>query len=410
MVKAGSLLYAVYVCLLISVMSAALIFIFNYNLQLSTRQAIQSDLIDLCDSCIEFYLSDPNNFSEFTTEQLDLFNNGLLCGFSKKKWGSFTLLTVQAFFKNDTVQKRAFVGPRDTVKKLALVVCDWDEPLKVSGLTLIKGAMELPSAGYKKVTILGNNQLNKPILEGAVSRSSQLLPEVTIGTPIAESENSIGTSLSKMDKRSLIYNDFKKEPLVIELNKGERLNNMSFKGNVVIKSEDTLYIESSTKLEDVIVQAPKIVIGKGFKGRAQFFAKKEITVEEEVLLGYPSSLVIPANKGLFEKKITLSRDSKIYGGVVINGDTFDEKENNRIIINEKALIIGALYCNGRLQLQGTVRGTVYTHKFQLETKSGNYENVLLNGTIDAIGIPRGFRYSALFDNQETTFYGIIKTL
>ncbi|NHF59002.1 polymer-forming cytoskeletal protein [Flavobacteriaceae bacterium TP-CH-4] len=391
-------------------MSAALIFIFNYNLELSTRQAVQSDLIDLCDSCTEFYLSDPDNFSDLRSEKRDLFDNGLICGFSKKKWGSYTVLTVQAFFKKDTIQKSAFVGPREGKDKLALVVCDWDEPLKISGLTKVIGPMKLPSSGYKMVNILGNNQLNKPQLSGAITKSSQSLPEITTVAPLMENTSGIRTNLSKIDKRSLLYNDFKETPIVIELDMGEQLNNLSFKGNVLIKSIDTLYIDSSTGLKDVIVQAPKIVIRKGFEGRAQFFAEKEIFVEEAVLLAYPSSLVVTSGNSLLDKKITLSKHSKLYGGVVMDATTFDEKEANKIIVEEDASITGTLFCNGRLQLQGTVRGTVHAHKLQLETKSGKYENTLLNSTIDAVNIPNGFIYPPLFKTQEKTPYGIAKTL
>lgn len=410
MVQAGSLLYAVYVCLLISVLSTALIFIFNCNLEISTRQAVQSDLIDLCDSCIDLYLSDSENFVDFNSEKLSPFDNGLVCKFSKKKWGSYIKLTVKAFFKKDTIQKSAFVGPRGDKDMQALVVCDWDKPLKVSGFTTIKGNMKIPATGYKTVNILGNNQLNKPILIGNITKSSQSLPEISI--PILEAMETAGTktSLSKIDKGSPVYKGFGKRPLIIELEKGEQLNSLSFKGNIVIKSVDTLYIDSSTKIEDVIVQAPKIVIGNGFEGRAQFFAANEIFVEEDVLLAYPSGLVVTSGNSLSEKKITLSKDSKVYGGIVIHGATLDEKENNKMIVYENALVMGTLYCNGKLQLEGNVMGTVYAHKLQLETKSGTYDDVLLNVKIDALNVPKGFIHLPLFKQQEKNTYGIIKTL
>ncbi|WP_425236629.1 hypothetical protein [Ulvibacterium sp.] len=391
-------------------MSAALIFIFNCNLEISARQAVQSDLIDLCESCIDFYLSDSENFVDFKSEKQDLFDNGLICEFSKKRWGSYTKLTVKAFFKKDTIQKSAFVGPRGDKDMQALVVCDWDKPLKVSGSTIIKGNMKIPATGYKIVNILGNNQLNKPILKGSIARSSQLLPEISMPIPEGMDKTGTRTGLSKIDKRHLVYNGFGKRPLIIELEKGEQLNSLSFKGNIVIKSVDTLYISSSTKIEDVIVQAPKIIIGNGFEGRAQFFAANEIFVEEEVLLAYPSSLVVTSGDVLSEKKITLSEDSRVYGGIAIHAATFDEKEKNKMIVHENALVMGTLYCNGKLQLEGHVLGTVYAHKLQLETKSGTYDDVLLNVSIDALNVPKGFIHLPLFKQQEKNTYGIIKTL
>jgi hypothetical protein len=361
---------------------------------------------------MDLYLSDSENFVDFNSEKekLNPLDNGLICEFSKKKWGSYTKLTVKAFFKKDTIQKSAFVGPRIGKDKPALVVCDWDKPLKVSGLTHINGNMKLPATGYKTVNILGNNQLNKPILTGNITKSSQLLPEISMPIPKDMDAAGTRTGLSKIKKGNLVYNDFGKTPLIIELEKDEQLNNLSFKGNIVIKSVDTLYIDSSTKIEDIIVQAPKIVIRNGFEGRAQFFAANEIFVEEEVLLAYPSSLVVTSGNSLSEKKITLLKDSKVYGGIVIQANTFDEKENNKITLHKNTFIMGTLYCNGKLQLEGTVIGTVHAHKLQLETKSGMYEDVLLNSTIDALNIPQGFIDLPLFKQPEKSTYGIIKTL
>lgn len=410
MVKAGSLLYAVYICLLISVMSGSLIFIFNYNLDLSTRQAVQSELIDLCDSCFDYYLSDSQNFNDLNSEELNLFDNGQVCEFSKTKWGFYTRLSVKAYFKKDTIQKSAFVGKRQGGEKLALYVCDWDEQLKVSGTTIIKGDMKLPASGHKAVNILGNNQLNKPVLSGRVTKSSQALPEISMSNLVELNSNSKRIGLSRLNKRSLIFNDFSTETLIVELDKGEQLDNKSFKGNIVIKSVDTLYINNSTKLEDAIVQAPKIVIRNGFEGRAQFVASNEIFVENKAVLKYPSSIAVLSGKSLYQKKITISENSKVYGGVVIDAATFDEKEDNKVFIEEGALIVGNLYCNGKLQLQGKVMGTVHAHKLELETKSGKYENVLLNTSIDALNLPKGFIKLPLFKKQENQIYGIVKTL
>ena len=127
-------------------------------------------------------------------------------------------------------------------------------------------------------------------------------------------------------------------------------------------------------------------------------------------MSYPSNVVLLPSVSLLDKKITLSKNSKIYGGVIVDAETFDQKEGNEMIIEENAIIVGTLYCNGKLQLQGKVIGTVYANKFKLETKSGNYEDVLLNSTIDAISMPENFIYLPLFKQQQNQTYGIIKNL
>ncbi len=410
MIKAGSLLYAVYVCLLISVMSAALVFIFNYNLQLATRQTVQSDLIDLCGSCMEYYLADARHFADLYPEHIDPFDNGLRCRFTKNKWGLFTSLTVTAYFKKDTINKSTFVGPRKSDKELALVLCDWDEPLKVSGTTVINGSMQLPRSGYKKVNLLGNSQLNKPVILGSIGSSKQALPKLEVEgyTRVPEGK---GTTLSKIDRKAAVFNDFNTDPLIIKLQKGEQLDRLSLKGNIIIEATDTLYINNTTRLTDVIVYAPKIVLMKNFKGGAQFFAEYEIEVEEAVVLEYPTALAIMANNNILkDKKITIAKNSKIYGSIVLDAATFDEKEANTVVIEEDASILGTVYCNGKLQLSGSVTGTVYAHKLSLETKSGTYANTLLNAKIDAVKVPSSFVHVPLFNSKApNSIYGVVKT-
>jgi len=410
MIKAGSLLYAVYVCLLISLLTGALIFVFSLNLNISAKQNVQSELIDLCDSCLDYYLANSQNFMDYKSDKLNLFDNGQICEFGKSSWGFYTGLFVKAYFKNDTIQKNSLVGKKQGKEKLALYLSDWQKVFKVSGSTFIKGDMNLPSAGFKIVNILGNNQLNKPVVSGEIYRSNQLLPEILVPNLSELYSNGRKFTLNEFSRKSTIFNGFMNKTLVINLGKGEQLDNITLKGNIFISSADTLYINNSTRLEEVIIKAPKIVIEEGFVGRAQFFADSEIFVNKNVILNYPSSIAILSNSNIFNKKITVLKGSSVFGGVIVESSTFDEKEGSQIIINEGAFIMGSLFCNGKLQLKGEVLGTVHAHKLILETKSGVYDDILLNAKIDAVGLPKGFINLPLFKKLDDQIYGIVKTL
>lgn len=410
MIRAGSLLYAVYVCLLISVMCGALVFIFSYNLELSTKRSIKSDLIDLCDSCINLYVSDSNNFNNLDSETLEVFGNDYQCQFRKSKWGTFTNLTVKAYSKRDTVEKSVFVGNKYSMDQMALYVSDWDETIKFSGATSIKGSLQLPGGRYETINILGNSQLEKPSIQGSVTSSAQNLPKILIEKPIVTDQNLSKTALSKVKFNNLIFNSFKHNPLVLSIVESERLDNLFLKGNVIVNSIDTLYINNSTKLEDVIILAPKVVIQKGFEGSVQIFAEKEIIIEENVVLNYPSSVAILSQRSEYQNKIIISEASEVHGAVIIDGTTFDLKETNEVQIGKSALIIGNLYCNGILQLEGKVLGTVHAYKLKLQSKSGNYQNILLNASIDATIQINGFMKLPLFQQEKSKIYGVIKTL
>ena len=178
MLRAGSLLYAIYVCMVIAILSGGLVYVFTINKTLATRQQIKEQLIDRCDSCFDYFLSNHKVFNTRSIGEIDLFEDGLQCQFIKKRWGMYATLQGKAFFKKDTVSKGYIVGHISKDDPLAIYMCDFGEELKISGTTRIKGNAKLPKKRYKVVNILGNQQANNPKLEGNISLSSQNLPKI----------------------------------------------------------------------------------------------------------------------------------------------------------------------------------------------------------------------------------------
>nr|WP_299384795.1 hypothetical protein [Allomuricauda sp.] len=409
--KAGSLLYAVYICLLISIFCGALIFIFNLDLQLTQRQSIRSELIDRCSSCLNYYMSQSNLDLEEATQKIDLFEDGLQCAATKSDWGAFSIIQVKAFFKKDTIAQTAFIGKKNDYEDLAIYLCDWGDDLKVSGLTQLQGDLKIPNGRHRKISILGNSQLNQPMIDGAVSSSTQLLPEIKDNI-LDEPKVAQATILSQIRSRKLVFNDFDSPTMLIEVSKNERVSNRILKGNIRLHSLDTIYIENTSELQDIMVTAPKVVIESGFKGSLQAFAGNEIVVEENVLLDYPSGLFIFPGQYEFDKKITVAKNARVFGGIIIQGDSFDQKESNSISVQSEAMIMGDIYCNGILELQGTVNGSIFAHKLNLETKNGSYENTLLNAEVKATERPPGMLSPCLWfkNDNNTNGHGIVKTL
>ncbi|MDY8138464.1 hypothetical protein [Aquimarina sp. 2201CG5-10] len=397
MIQAGSLLYAIYICVIIAILSGGLIYIFTINKTLATRQSVKEQLIDRCDSCLDYFLSNSSELENTDSKKVDLFDDGLLCQFKKERWGMFSTLSGKAYFRKDTIEKKYIVG--QTIKKnpLALYMCDFGEELKISGSTKIKGNVKLPKKRYKVVNILGNQQVNDPKLEGNITLSSQNLPKIS-PPQLIYPKNILETTLTKLKNSEPVYRGFDKKTAVVYLDKREVLDRMQIKGNFIIKSLDTVYIDDTTKLEDVIIQAPKVVVEKGFEGSIQIYADKEVEIEPEVKLRYPSCIVIQASTRDYEKKVTIAEDVEIYGGIVIDGSSFRERQNNYVNIDENSLVVGDVYCNGVMELKGSIIGTLYTHKLQLETRSSKYADVILNGVVDVTELPEDFVRLPLFDN------------
>jgi len=217
MIKAGSLLYAIYVCLIISILSGGLIYIFTLNKSLANRQSVKEQLIDRCDSCYNYFLSNAEMLENSVEgKTIDLFEDGLKCKFKKERWGMYSKIIGQAFFKKDTIEKKFIIGQRGSKTPLALYLSDFGEELKISGSTLIKGNVRLPKKRYKVVNIIGNRQKNNPKLIGAVGTSNQNLPTIT-APKLLYPKKTIETTIASLKQQEIQYRSFNKETMVIKI-------------------------------------------------------------------------------------------------------------------------------------------------------------------------------------------------
>ncbi|UZO80691.1 hypothetical protein NBT05_17330 [Aquimarina sp. ERC-38] len=405
MLKAGSLLYAIFICLMISILAGGLIYFFTLNKTMATRQEIKNELVDQCESCFQYIYSNTKGLKENMTQEVDLFNDGIKCSFQYKKWGMYQIMSGKTFFKKDTIRKSFMVGQKNKDRALALYLCDFGEELKVSGTTEIFGEMYLPKKRFKTVNILGNLYKNNSKVEGAIKVASQKLPRIVI-EDLVNQKQLIKITLEEVIKNNINYNSFSKNTLIVYKNKSESLENVALKGNFILKSLDTLYIPKTCKFEDILVQGPKVVVEEGFTGSIQIEATKEVILEKNVSLKYPSVISIYKSDRDFEKTITISENSTIYGGVILDASSFREKQNNRLSLEENASIIGDVYCNGLFQHKGNVFGTVYVHKFELQTQSAKYADVVLNGIIDATKKPDFFVNLPLFNDSNNQIENI----
>ncbi len=410
MLKAGSLLYAIYICLLLAIMTSGLLYVFFMNKSLSDRYEMQDRLIERCNSCLELYLANRNQFQDKGKQEWQLFDDGIQCDFELKRWGMYAKLVGKTYFKNDTVSRTMLIGEKIHDKQLALYLGDFGEELKISGTTRIVGNLKLPKKGYETVNILGNQKVNNPTVQGAVTASGQELPKLVL--PQTRQESTKVVSAEDMERGKRHFNSFKNPTIEVLVPRGGSLEGLAIKGNYRINALDTLYIDSAVALEDVIVKAPKVIIEKEFIGSMQVFADKEVVVEEDVILQYPSCVVIRSGSSgsEMEKKITLGENAKIYGGLVMDAIGFKAKQENTMIIAENALIVGDIYCNGILEFKGEVVGTIYAHKLQLKTNFSLYSDVLLNAKIDGTRLPKEFVRLPLFQKPQNNEFGIIKDL
>ncbi|WP_269223191.1 hypothetical protein [Flavobacterium sp. IMCC34518] len=400
MVKAHSLLYAIYICLIVSIICGALLFFTNLYGQLNLYYNLQEELYINNQSIVNLALENKETLQEPIQDE----KSGIIGSYATKPYGLLNLLLVKSETNKDTVQSAHFIGLY-TKDKSALFLTNFSKSLTYTGTVRLIGDNSLPSTYIETAYI--NNRPNQLIIDGKNTISENQLPEINPDfKKIFYGIRAIKTNLSDVEKPkdSLYFNSFFNTTKEIYLN--SIVSNVIFKGNFIIRSKDSLHIKKNTVLEDVILIAPKITFEAGFKGTVQAFASERIELEQNVILNYPSVLCIYNETG-DDSKIKIKKDCKITGAVVLFGNTNEMIDKNSIEIDEEGLLFGDIYCTGKLFLKSKVYGSVYTNRLFYKTESASYDNTISDIEINAKKRPNYFISIPIFDSKNVS-HGIIK--
>jgi len=376
MLKAASLIYAIFISLLMGILCYSLLLVYSLNTNLNDHYDLRNRLLLHNQSGLAFIAANFNNPENLNNNPIDHNDSNIITYIDQSPWGFFKKYTISTISKNDTVHQFLLAANKRFKKTPALYLRDNDEPLKISGKTIIKGDVYISKKGLKKVTISGNNGLEKPLHEGKIYNSNK---QLSLPDYLALNYPSNYELLLLEDlKFSSLINLFKNKTKVLEVE--SRLENIKLKGNIIVTSKDTLTIYKSALLEDIIIEAPKVIFHEGFEGNIQVYASKEVVIKSNVKLLYPSVLFVDSKEDI-KKSIVMEEYSSMYGSLVLLGNGLASEDKNRIIIHQNALVYGEVICDGKLSLYGIVKGSVFTSSLLHETNVTEYDNLLFNSQI-----------------------------
>ena len=307
----------------------------------------------------------------------------------KKDWGIFDIATVRTFAQRDTIYKAFFIaGAVYSAKWAALYIADDDRPVSVSGKTRIEGTAYLPKAGIQTAYV--DNKAyegDKRLVIGGKKASDKTLPVLDAGRlGLLDSYfQQKGDSRNTGDSMSISYLkptktlDFKKQAYT--------LSGTQLKGNLVLRSDTALAIDSSAKLDNVLVFAPAIIVKEGFRGTCQLFATDSISVAKNCLFSYPSCLgIIRSNTGKFspQAKITVG-EASVIEGTVFTWEKTPGALKPVIRLSKKDTISGQVYSQDGLSLKDgcVIYGSLYTKYFLYQNSFTLYENYLINAELSS---------------------------
>ena len=400
MVKAHSLLYAIYICLLISIVCGGLLCFSNLYNQLNLHYNLQEELYIHNQSLVNFALGNQLDADHLP----EVEERGIKGEFFINNHGLLTVLKTSSFVKNDTVKAIHMVGSYDS-GSTAIHLANFSQALAYSGKVSVIGDAFLPTTTVESSFVL--NEMNHFSHQGGKKVSEIQLPKINPSfEKIFEGINAEKTSIHSLEKikDSLYFNSFHNPTK--EINIASLLSNAIFKGNFILRNNQSITVSKTAVLEDVILIAPEIIFEEGFSGNVQAFATKKIELKEGTVLNYPS-VVCVFNKTNEESTIKINEKCTVQGAVVLFGNPIHKINANSIEIAKEGTILGDIYCTGKLDVKSDVWGSVYTNRFFMKTLTSSYDNIISNIEINCKKRPEYFISIPLFEPKKTS-YGILK--
>lgn len=303
----------------------------------------------------------------------------------------------------------AFTGSEYTDKTPNLYLENTNSPLVVVGNTRLEGNSFLPKQGIKAGNISGKYYQGSSLYYGRVFESSESLPKLRPEWITYLEQLFQGKLIDESDVVSLekeMQNSFHDPMQIVYDPDPIYLGTQKIAGNIVIQSGSQIIIAASSLLKDVVLIAPKIIIQDNVKGSFQCIASKTVEVGKRCYLSYPSSLVLLDQERVSSSTNTtqiqnakpkLSIDSNtVVEGAIAYLSKYEPTQNRiqtHIEIAPKTEIIGEIYCQGNIDVQSTIWGSIYAKQFMARQSGSVYLNhlyevkVLKSPVINYAGFP-----------------------
>lgn len=391
---AGTLVYALAICMIIGMITASVLLNAHCNRMLLLRDVIREETARNAHSGIE-YLCARNDAASYDSD-VDLFGRQKDSAFiSSRPWGLYDILTARAHTGNETFQRIALAGGlRDSAQRYALWLGDMDRALKICGKTELRGKCFLPKAGIERTYIEGKSYAGRELVYGPVSLSSRFIPEYSkaryelVEQLLSASPGENDSLIAWSEIQDSAFYPFDGGACVVQEKYPIVIDHQLLEGQLIIQSAVSITVKREAQLVNVLLVAPEVIIEEKTTGQFQVIARDSIVLGKEVVLNFPSALCLCSGKNALKKTaIVLGERCSVSGEIMAIAMENDLQRSTQITISKECRVRGSVYCNGSVDLQGTVAGSVTCQKLTLTTNSATYENTLLDAVIDITQLP-----------------------
>jgi hypothetical protein len=389
-VKGGALQYTIVFSLLI-IMSLLLFFMYIRfsSLEVYVLQK-QSQLIENINSAIVILENHPEFFG-YGEHQIQLTEDStFLTDIKISDWGFYDHIVIVARQGKQQLSKLFLFT--DDIRKYnilpSLYLSGASQYLSLGGKTYIGANTFLPSLGIRESYLNGIGYNRDSLVQGLSYTSDAFLPDLNSfwkeRYDNLKKKIIITNDIVNMKSDSIIVS-FKEPTLVLKCPDKYELRFKYIKGNIIIVGTK-IHIANSSSIHQCIIKADSIIIEKNFKGEVQLIADKYIEIGESSVLMPPS--VIYLENYAHNEQVKIKSNTLFIGEIVIPNHSTMRRE--LLIIESGVRLIGQIYCNGYSSFEGIVYGSYYSAGFITKTRTGIYENYLVDVCIDNNRLPKEY--------------------
>lgn len=295
---------------------------------------------------------------------------------SRSFWGLYELVRVSS--DEGRFRSARLLGyARESKQGAALYVCDNNRSFTLSGKTDIRGDVCVPRNGLLYGQVQSDFFNGKRIDSTRIRYSDKTFP---VPNPLMSDALEYWKGLLDSIEVAPVGNEYTADFFdPIRVFRGG-LSGVTLRGNLLVAGTE-IVVDSTTRLEDVLIIAQSVRIRSGFSGTLQILAADTVVVEPRVRMRYPSGIVI--DQAGADGYIDIGEGSEVSGYVVCRSASAwpESKRTPNYRQMPGSRVRGLVYVDGISQVQGTVTGSLYVNGCNYYTPQGYYMNLLYDARI-----------------------------
>lgn len=267
---------------------------------------------------------------------------------------------------------RLFGAEPDAANTLWYV--DRRSAVTLAGQTALQGMLRMPQNG------LAYGRVGPDFYRGAeVARTAILQAGGTILPPDADAESRLTALFAAAPQMSdevlpdsLQWPFLRDSAVVFRLGDAE-VGGCSLRGRIVLYGGE-LRIDSTCRMEHLLICARKITVGSGARITAQLFARDTAVIEPRAVLEYPSGVYAQQYAGLGDR-------AEVNGYVIVRDTVARRKVTANYRQSRTARLRGLLWVDGVAQVQGIVSGRAVLNQAVYFSPQGYYKDMLYDVSV-----------------------------